>query len=127
MISRSNLETLAFWCAFGSALSTMFSISISQSLLAAGLVLLLISGAKLRFPPIGWPLGLFFAGTLLSLALSTNPAAGMPQIRKFFVFSILLLVMSTFRRVEQARWLVLSWLVAALLSALRGFWQFYTK
>src|SRR5260370_928177 len=66
MISRSNLETLAFWCAFGSALSTMFSISISQSLLAAGLVLLLISGFMRHWMTFS---GLEMVALLLTVAL----------------------------------------------------------
>lgn len=126
-VPRSKLESAAFACAFGAAAATMFSITISQSLLAAGLIALLFSGATLRMPPIGWPLGLFAAGTLLSLVLSDNPAAGIPQLRKFFVFLILLLMASTFKRVEHALWLVQTWVAVAVLAALRGFWQFTTK
>lgn len=124
---RLNWESLAFGCAFGSALATMFSITLSQSLLAVGLLALLLARANLRFPPIGLQLSLFAAGTFVALAVSDNPAAGLPQIRKLFVFLILLLMASTFRRVEQARWLVQAWIIAAVLAAFRGFWQFGVK
>ncbi len=126
-ISRVNLERGAFCCAFGSALATMFSISISQTLLALGVVLLLVSRAPLRFPPIALPLTLFFAGTLISLGLSEDPAAGLPQVRKLFVFLILLLVASTFRRLQHAKWLAYGWMLAAVVSAIRSFWQFHER
>jgi len=120
-------EKAAFWCAFGSAAATLFSIAISQILLALALATLLISGQRLRFPPILWPLGLFVAGTLISLALSPDPSAGRPQIRKFFVYLILLVVTSTFRCLEQARWLVLAWTAIASAAALVGFAQFVLR
>jgi O-antigen ligase len=128
---RLDWKTAAFLCAFGSALTTMLSISASQTFLVAGLLALLIahfrSGAKLSFPPVQWPLGLFLLGTFAALALSDNPAAGLPQIRKLVVFSILLLLASTFHRLEQARWLVQGWILIALAAALKGFWQFATR
>jgi len=117
-------EKASFWCAFGSAAATLFSIAVSQTLLALALATLLLSNQRLRFPPLLWPLGLFAAGTLLSLALSPDPAAGRPQVRKFFVYLILLVVTSTFRRLEQARWLVLAWTAIASAAALISFGQF---
>jgi putative inorganic carbon (hco3(-)) transporter len=120
----SALERAAFCCAFGSASATLFSIAVSQILLALSLAALLLSGARLRFPPIVWPLGLFALGTLVSLALSPDPAAGRPQVRKFFVYLVLLAVFSTFRRLRQARWLVYAWVGIGAASALSSFWQF---
>ena len=122
-----TISRAAFWCCFGAALATLFSISISQTLLAVGILLLLVSRTPLNFPPIALPLSLFFAGTLLSLALSANPAAGLPQIRKLFVFLILLLMASTFHRVQEARWLAYGWIAIAVISALLGFRQFYER
>ncbi|MBL8176294.1 MAG: hypothetical protein JNK48_16580, partial [Bryobacterales bacterium] len=69
-----NLERLAFFFAFASAASLLFSIAVANICLALSLATLLLSGAKLRFPPIAIPLGLFALGTILSLALSQDPA-----------------------------------------------------
>jgi O-antigen ligase len=123
----SAFERAAFWCAFGSAAATLFSIAVSQILLALSLAALLLSGARLRFPPILWPLGLFALGTLISLALSPDPAAGRPQVRKFFVYLTLLAVFSTFRRLQQARWLIYVWVAIGAASSLRGFYQFAVR
>ncbi len=121
------MRRTAFWLTFGSAVAVIFSIAVCHILLALALAALLVSGERLRLPPVGWPLGLFVLGTLISLALSQDAAAGRPQIRKFFVFVILLVVYSTFREVGQARWLVLTWAGAGTLSALRSLFQFWQK
>jgi len=121
------LARTAFACAFGAACATLFSIAISHLLLALALALLLLSGAKLRFPPIWIPLALFVAGTLVSMFLSVDPASGRPQLRKFYVFLTLLAIASTFRALKQVRWLVLAWVGIALLSALRALFQFAGK
>ncbi len=117
----------ARWLTFGSATSILFSIAISQILIALAIAALLASGEKLRLPRIKWPLALFMLGTVISLAFSAEPSAGLPQIRKFFVFLILLLVYSTLRDLETVRWLFLAWGGIAALTALRGFAQFVGK
>ncbi|MFN7932618.1 MAG: O-antigen ligase family protein [Bryobacteraceae bacterium] len=119
-----NLERLAYFFAFASAASLLFSIAAANICLALSLAALLLSGAKLRFPPIAIPLGLFALGTVLSLAFSQDPAAGRPQLRKFFVFLMLLIVSSTFRELRQVRWLVLVFSALATLSAIRALFQF---
>jgi len=48
-------------------------------------------------------------GTLIALAFSADPVAGLPQIRKFYVFLELLVVFSTLRSGKVVRWLFLSW------------------
>ena len=122
-----QLERVAFWCAFGSAVATLFSIAVSQTLLALAVASLLLSGAKLRFPPILWPFGFFVVWTALSMALSDHPGMGRPQLRKFYVWLIALAVMSTFRRLQQARWLVMTWTAVGTLAAILGVYQFYTR
>jgi hypothetical protein len=52
--SQPALFRAAFYRAFGSVLSILFSIAISQILLA--LAVLLLSGAKRRLPPVWVPL-----------------------------------------------------------------------
>src|SRR3974377_460720 len=121
----SMMFRTATWLAFGSAVAILFSIAISQILLALALVALLVSGEKLRLPrPIRLPLRLFLLGTVISLAFSTDPAAGLPQVRKFYVFLELLVVFSTLRDAAWLRRLVLCWAGIGGLIAVRGFVQF---
>ena len=117
----------AQWLAFASAASILISIAVSQSLLALAVIALLLSGEKLRLPPIKLPLVLFMLGTLLSLAFSGEAAAGLPGIRKFYVFLILLVIFSTFRDLALARYLMLTWAGLSSLVALRGLVQFARK
>ena len=89
-------------------MAILFSIAVSQILLGASLLVLFASRAPLRFPPLKLPLALLFAGTLLAVAvLGAPPLTGLPQIKKFFVFAILLALASTLRTVEQAARLLL--------------------
>jgi len=124
-------ETFLFrgarWLTFASAVAILFSIAASQILLGLALAALLLSGGRMRLPRIALPLGLFLAGTLISLALSPDPAAGLPQVRKIFVFTTLLVVFSTLRDMQTIRWLFLSWAGAGTLTALRGLVQFGNK
>lgn len=117
----------ARWLTFASAVAILFGIAYSQSLLALALVALLLSGEKLRLPPIRWQLGLFFLGTVIALLLSGHIAEGMPQIRKFYVFAELLVVYSCLREMRNIRWVFLTWAGFASITALRGFVQFAQK
>jgi O-antigen ligase len=121
------LERAAFYLTCGSAISILFSIAISQILLALGFAALLLSGAPLRLPPIKLPLALFMLGTVISLLVSVDPRSGTPAVRKFFVYLILLLIYSTFRAVSQIRTVILLWAGVASLSALRSVFQFLQK
>ncbi len=114
----------AFYLAFGAAASVLFSIAVSNILLALALAALLISGVRMRFPPVIVPLGFFLAGTVLSLALSESPWEGRPQIRKFYVFFLLLVLSSTFLHLRKVRWLVMAWAALGALSAARALAQF---
>jgi O-antigen ligase len=124
---ESFLFRAARWLTFGSAVAILFSIAISQILLALAVAALLISGEKLRLPPIKLPLALFLLGTVISLAFSGNPAAGLPQIRKFYVFLEILVVYSTLRAIAVLRALVLAWAGTGALIAVRGLVQFAAK
>jgi putative inorganic carbon (hco3(-)) transporter len=125
--SEPFLVRAARWLAFASAVSVLFSIAVCQILLALSVAALLVSGTPLRLPPIRLPLGLFLAGTLVSLAFSTNPAAGLPQVRKMYVFLMLLVVFSTIRQLVLLRNLFLCWAGVGALIALRGYVQFASK
>ena len=124
---KPYLDRAAFYLTCGSLVSILFSIAVSQILLGLGLAALLLSSERLRLPPIKLPLALFMAGTVLSLLFSGHMAEGTPQIRKFLVFVILLLVCSTFRTVAEIRWIVLAWAGVATLSAVRSLFQFWQK
>jgi putative inorganic carbon (hco3(-)) transporter len=117
----------ARWLAFGSASAIMLGIAPSQILLALSFAALLASGEKLRLPRIWLPLGLFLLGTVISLLLSDDPAAGLPQIRKFYVFLELLVVFSLLRSLGMVRLLFLTWAGIGALTAIRGCVQFAGK
>jgi putative inorganic carbon (HCO3(-)) transporter len=124
---KQNLERAAFLLTCGSAIAILFSIAVSQILLALAFAALLMSGQPLRFPPIKLPLLIFVAWTFLSLFLSGDPRAGTPQIRKFFVLLMLLTIYSVFRSVAQVRAMALLWTAVAALSAVRSLFQFIQK
>ncbi len=124
---QPKFQRAAFALTFASCVAIVFSIAASNVLLGLAFAFLLISGAKLRFPPVKLPLAVFIGLTFVSLALSPDPSSGRPQIRKLFVFVILLVVASTFRSTREARWLVLAWAGSAALSAVQSFIQFYDK
>ncbi|HLJ49118.1 MAG TPA: O-antigen ligase family protein [Bryobacteraceae bacterium] len=125
--SRLRFNQAAFYLTFGSAVSIVFSIAVSQILMGLAVVALLMSGDKFRLPPIKLPLALFIALTIIAVLASGDPRAGSPQIRKFFVFLILLLVCSTFRTLNQIRALVLLWSAGGLVSAALAILQFLHK
>lgn len=125
--AASRFETAAFWCALGSAAAASVSIAASQILLGAALAALLIGRVPWRAPR-HWPfLAAFAVLSLLSLAFSDAPASGLSQVRKFYVWLMLVAVCSTFRTLAHARWLALAWLAGGTASALRGLWQFASK
>ncbi len=125
--SENFLSRAAFWLTGGAAVSIVFSIAACQILLGLSLIALLFSGLKLRLPPVRLPLALFMLGTVVSLLLSGDPASGIPQVRKFFVFCMLLCVYSVFRETAHARRLVLCWAGAGAITAARGLVQFWEK
>lgn len=125
--SDSTLLRVARWLAFGSGTAIMVGIAPSQILLALAFAALLASGEKLRLPRIKLALGLFLLGTIISMAFSDSPAAGLPQIRKFYVFLELLVIFSLLRSVEMVRLLFLSWAGIGAVTAIRGFVQFAAK
>jgi putative inorganic carbon (hco3(-)) transporter len=112
------------WLAFGAAASILFSIAVSQILLGVSMLALFVSRKRLRFPPIGLPLALFFTATVIADLLSGDPLKGVPQIRKFFVFGIILVLFNTFDSVSQIRNLILTWAGIASVSASLAIGQF---
>ena len=124
---KPYLDRAAFYLTCGCLVSILFSIAVSQILLALALAALLLSSERMRLPPIKLPLALFLAGTIVALLASGHARDGTPQVRKFLVFVILLLVYSTFRTVAQIRSILLLWAGVATLSAIRSLFQFWQK
>lgn len=92
--------------------------------MALALSALLLSGLPLRWPRISIPLGLFLAWTLVALAFSPDPAFGIPSVRKMVVYAMLLIVYSTVRTLNEAKWLTLSWMGVGTFTAGRGLVQY---
>lgn len=107
-------------------MAVLFSIAACQILLALALVALLLSSAPLRLPRIWLPLGLFLLVTLISLFSSGHIAQGLPQVRKIYVYSMLLVVFSLFR-MPMIRWLAVAWGGIGAIVAARGIVQFADK
>lgn len=124
---KPYLDRAAFFLICGSLISILLSIAASQILLGLALAALLLSNEKMRLPPIKLPLALFVALTIISWLASGHIHEGTPQIRKFFVFTVLLLVASTFHKISEIRALVLIWAAVATLSAVRSLVQFGQK
>ncbi len=125
--NRALLRRIAFGLTFAAAVSALVSIAACQILIGLSLLGLLAAGERFRFPPLRLPLALFAGGTLLSLAFSADPAGGLPQIRKLFVFLTVPLVYTAFRRAAQVRYLVFAWIGVGTGSALVGLAQFVQK
>ena len=109
MVPRPFIRQLSLWLAIGSAVAILVSIAACEILLALAIAFLLLSGLPLRWPRIAVPLGLFLGWTLLSLAFSPDPAGGLPQVNKMFVFATMLTVFSSVREMRAMRFLVFAW------------------
>ena len=89
---RATLVTLA-----GAVSLALVSIAASQILLAAALVGAAWMWRKegrplLRWPPFLWPLLCFMAWTVVTALCSHNVPLGLKETKKFFIYSLLLLV-----------------------------------
>jgi putative inorganic carbon (hco3(-)) transporter len=124
---KPYLHRAAFYLTCGSIISILFSIAASHILLGLALAALLLSAERMRLPPVKLPLALFIAATVISWLASGHIHEGTPQIRKFFVFLVLLLVYSTFRNLAEVRALAMLWAGVATLSAVRSLFQFAQK
>lgn len=122
---RNALRRSVFCLTLASAVAPLCSIAASHVLLGVSFLGLLVLRERLRFPPIKLPLALFFGGTVLSLLLSGHVVAGWPQVRKFYVFFLVLVLIATvFRTLGSVLDLVMWWTAGATCSALWGLEQF---
>ncbi|HYP13325.1 MAG TPA: O-antigen ligase family protein, partial [Bryobacteraceae bacterium] len=126
--AKSRAEMAAYGFTFAAACAPFVSIAASQILLGAALVAVLIHYRSLRMPRgLAVPLVLFFAGTLIALALSPDPRAGFPQLKKFYVYLILPVAYTAFSGLKDVRRIVLGWTVLASASGTWSFVQFFMK
>jgi putative inorganic carbon (hco3(-)) transporter len=121
------MPRLAFYLACGSAVAALVSIAICQILLGAALGALPVNREPVRIPRIWLPLSIFLALTLIALAVSSDPRAGFPQVKKLYVYLMLPVVFTAIRRVEEIRPLIWAWAAAASASGLWSFVQFWIK
>ncbi len=131
-LSSFDSRRLPYYLTFASVVAVLCSISASNCLIAAAVVALAVQhfrqGGVLRFPPVAIPLGIFFACTVIAVALSGHSwHEGWPGIRKFYLCFVLLLVYSTFRKLSDVRRLVIAMTAMTTLSAIWSLWQFYRK
>src|SRR5581483_2708753 len=112
------------YLAGAAAATAEVSIAASQILLGLAVLSLVLARAKWRWPAIGWPVIAWMAWTLVSLAASGHIRAGLPQVRKFYVWLMLFVAYSAVRTLPQIRAVTLAWAAGATLSALWGFGQF---
>jgi O-antigen ligase len=117
-------EKAPAYLAGAAAATSTVSIAASQILLGAAILALLLDSRKLRWPPVTLPLLLFMGWTLLSLAASPDPRAGLPQIKKFYEYFMLFVVFGALRTLREVRWLVTGLITGATLSALWALGQF---
>lgn len=98
-----------------------------EIVLGAAILSMIVLRVKPRWPAIWLPILLFFLGTVISWLSSGDLRGGLPQIKKFYVYAMLFVVVSTFRSVAHIRWLALAWAAAATASAGLALYQFYDK
>lgn len=110
------------------AVAILFSISAKEILLGAAIVALLISRGRWVMPRgLLVPLGLFVAGTVVSLLASPDPVGGLPQIKKFYTYLIVPVLCSTLRGRRDAGVVLGLCVGAGVLSALWSVGQFGEK
>jgi putative inorganic carbon (HCO3(-)) transporter len=128
--ARTNEERatrIAFALTFASAAAIMVSIAASQILMGAALLAVLLSRQRLRIPPFFRSILLFLAITVIADLASGDPRAGLPQIRKIYVFAIAVLAYAFLRKASQITALVLAWAALGFASALVGLHQFLAR
>ena len=105
--------------------AVLFSIAASQILLGAALLALLLSRRRIRFPArLGLALLAFLTWTILSLAFSRDLWAGLPHLRKLFVFLALVVAYNAYREPRQIWRIAQGIALGGVLSALYGLAQF---
>ncbi len=125
---RDKYAHYAYTAAFIGCLGQVISIALAQASLGVALACLALSRKPFRVPPVMVPLIGFTIWTLLSLAVSDDPLAGWPQVKKLgLLLAVPLIVYSLFRTTSQLRRLMEGLFVAMLASSLTAIVQFVWK
>jgi putative inorganic carbon (HCO3(-)) transporter len=103
------------------------SIAAFELLMGAAVLAIIATRTPWRAPRVWLPLALFMAATVASLLASGHVRQGFPQIKKFYVYLMLFLVVTAIRNLRQVRGIALGWALAASLSAAWALNQFYNK
>lgn len=120
-------EDVPAWLAGAAAVCAVLSIAAMEILMGATIVALIATRARWRFPPVWIPLAIFVSLTFVSLVANSHVREGLPLIKKLSLYVMLFLIPTAIKRLEQVRWLVMGWALAAALSALWALNQFYNK
>ncbi|MSV36128.1 MAG: O-antigen ligase domain-containing protein [Bryobacterales bacterium] len=118
---------LAACLAGAAAAATVVSIAAFEVLLGLALVSLLLTKHSWRWPPVTLPVCLWITGTLVSALASGDVRAALPQIKKLYLFAMLFVVYTAFRKIGHIRWLLYGWAAGASLSAFWSMLQFLRK
>lgn len=124
---RDRLGRYAFVAAFVSSVAQVVAIFVAHIGLVSACLGLAASRERIRMPPVAVPLFGFALWTALSLAFSDDPAAGLPQVRKLFVFLVLPVVYSLFQTMSRIQRLLEAMFVATLAGSVTAVGQFAWK
>lgn len=123
MVRERSFQASVFLLALANV-AVLFSIAASQILLGLSLAAFLLAGRRPEFPPLWPPLAAYMGWTLVSLLLAASPALGLPQVRKFYIFFILLLGYSVLGHFRHSDLLAKLLFAAASLAAVVGVVEF---
>ena len=126
-LGRSWLGDAPLYLTAAAAVTTEISIAAYQILMGLALASIVATRGRLRWPAVATPLAAWMAWTLISFAASGHIREGLPQIKKFYVYLMLFLVVSAIRGTRDIRALVIGWVGAAALSAAWSLEQFARK
>lgn len=126
-VDKNVSSQLLLTLAAASTVAILFSIAAAQILLGLGLLVLILQPKSWRLPPVMLPLGLFLLWTLIAKIYAQGLLTPSAQIRKFFVYFVLILVFAAVRRAIEARWILMGVCGAGIVSALWSVVQFVRK
>jgi O-antigen ligase len=122
-----RLEQIGLAALFGVAGAVFFSIAAAQILLTlailCGVLLVMTRHERIEVPPFFWPLVAYAAATLMSLAFSPDPRAGLSESKQIVLFAMVPLVYR-FATGHRATIIVTIVLSLGAASALVGIYQF---
>src|SRR5947209_1849714 len=120
-------EDVPMFLAGAAAVLTVVSIAAFEIALGVAILALIWQRRQWRTPPVLLPLALFILATIVSLVAHSSLQLGYPQLKKFYVYALLFVVVTAFREARDVRWVACGWALAASLSALWAMNQFYNK